>query len=149
MIYRLTYIRLDDPYLLLRYCEKPYNYEIMITRKCISFKSKSLLAHSPTGNGLLVHKRFLSTSRPLSAYSDTVPNLKIGEHTRVIFQGFTGRQVNLILAFLQFRTPSLIDSRPLKMPDNPLNTEQKSLVASRLARTLSTLDFLYCHLCEL
>ncbi len=40
----------------------------------------------------IVHKKFLSISRPLSAYSDTVSNLRIGQNTRVIFQGFTGRQ---------------------------------------------------------
>lgn len=39
-----------------------------------------------------MRSRLLSTSRPSFAYSDTVSNLKIGEHTRVIFQGYTGRQ---------------------------------------------------------
>ena len=39
-----------------------------------------------------VQKQFLSTSSPLTAYSDTVSNLRIGQNTRVIFQGFTGRQ---------------------------------------------------------
>ena len=62
----------------------------------MSFKSKSLFALSPLSNGLLLKKRLLFTSRPLYAYSDTVSNLQIGEHTRVIFQGFTGRQVNCI-----------------------------------------------------
>ncbi|KUJ20230.1 succinyl-CoA ligase alpha-chain [Mollisia scopiformis] len=37
------------------------------------------------------HVRFSTSSRRLS-YADTVANLKIGTHTRVIFQGFTGRQ---------------------------------------------------------
>lgn len=32
-----------------------------------------------------------STSRPCRGYDDTVQNLKIGKHTRVIYQGFTGR----------------------------------------------------------
>ena len=36
--------------------------------------------------------RFSTSSRPQD-YSDTIPHLKIGSHTRVIFQGFTGRQV--------------------------------------------------------
>ena len=34
-----------------------------------------------------------STSSRRCSYIDTVDNLKIGAHTRVIFQGFTGRQV--------------------------------------------------------
>jgi succinyl-CoA synthetase alpha subunit len=31
-----------------------------------------------------------STSTRRSGYEDTISNLKIGHHTRVIFQGFTG-----------------------------------------------------------
>ena len=41
--------------------------------------------------GLQTRKRLsFSTSIPRSDYEDTISNLKIGEHTRVIFQGFTG-----------------------------------------------------------
>ena len=61
--------------------------------------SKFFFAISLTNN--YVHMRYtqklsFSSSRPSSAYSDTVSNLKIGEHTRVIFQGYTGKQVIFI-----------------------------------------------------
>ena len=35
---------------------------------------------------------FFSSSANYGAYTDTIPNLKIGKHTRVIYQGITGKQ---------------------------------------------------------
>lgn len=36
--------------------------------------------------------RSFSSTCPRAGYEATIPNLKIGKHTRVIFQGFTGKQ---------------------------------------------------------
>lgn len=39
-----------------------------------------------------------STSSRCARYDDTLPNLKIGAHTRVLFQGFTG-EISLVFFF--------------------------------------------------
>src|SRR5271155_2184786 len=36
-----------------------------------------------------------STTAHRDAYEDTIGNLKIGAHTRVLYQGFTGRQATI------------------------------------------------------
>lgn len=42
--------------------------------------------------GVRAIHRFLPATSELESYEDTLPNLRIGSHTRVIFQGFTGKQ---------------------------------------------------------
>ncbi|ORY16707.1 succinyl-CoA synthetase-like protein [Clohesyomyces aquaticus] len=52
-----------------------------------------LLAISKSSLSILWPSHALfSTSAKLNGYDDTIQNLKIGKHTRVIFQGFTGKQ---------------------------------------------------------
>lgn len=71
----------------------------MITRKCKSLRSNSFSTSTPSITHLHLPsapQQFFSTSTHFSAYSDTVSNLKIGQHTRVIFQGYTGRQVSFL-----------------------------------------------------
>lgn len=48
-----------------------------------AFSSRAVLARTS--------KRAFSSSAHRTSYADTVHNLKIGKHTRVIYQGFTGR----------------------------------------------------------
>ncbi|KAK0618600.1 succinyl-CoA synthetase-like protein [Bombardia bombarda] len=50
--------------------------------------------HLETTRPLRTWLRALSTTSSVRSYSyaDTLPNLRIGSHTRVIFQGFTGKQ---------------------------------------------------------
>jgi succinyl-CoA synthetase alpha subunit len=43
-------------------------------------------------DGYRIPRAGFSTSLRRNGYDDTIQNLKIGSHTRVIFQGFTGKQ---------------------------------------------------------
>ncbi|PGG95172.1 hypothetical protein AJ79_10211 [Helicocarpus griseus UAMH5409] len=54
-----------------------------------SLASRRLQTQSIARIGQCLNSRFSTSSRSLN-YADTLPNLKIGAHTRVLFQGFTG-----------------------------------------------------------
>jgi hypothetical protein len=54
-----------------------------------------------------VAKKCFSTSARRRGYEDTIPNLKIGGHTRVIFQGFTGTIKNYFVNFVKNVTNKL------------------------------------------
>jgi succinyl-CoA synthetase alpha subunit len=61
----------------------------MISRHTSCLSSKAL--RNQCLNRRLPQAAF-STTSSRSGYDDTIQNLKIGSHTRVIFQGFTGKQ---------------------------------------------------------
>jgi succinyl-CoA synthetase alpha subunit len=56
------------------------------TRSVPSTLTRTLLS------GYRILRTAFSTSARRNGYDDTIQNLKIGSHTRVIFQGFTGKQ---------------------------------------------------------
>lgn len=53
----------------------------------ISLRTRSILSTCPRR----LSRRLFSTTLAKGSYDDTVHNLRIGRHTRVIYQGFTGR----------------------------------------------------------
>lgn len=52
---------------------------------------QSLLSQTSRHSITRCSKRAFSASSARPSYEDTVQNLRIGKHTRVIYQGFTGR----------------------------------------------------------
>ena len=65
---------------------------IMLSHRSSQLHRKlPILSRSPCHSSSPL-RAFFSSSCKRSGYDDTIPNLKIGKHTRVIFQGFTGKQ---------------------------------------------------------
>jgi succinyl-CoA synthetase alpha subunit len=56
-------------------------------------RTRCICARTPAYGS--VGRRAFSRSARREGYDDTIQNLKIGAHTRVIFQGFTGKQVSM------------------------------------------------------
>lgn len=71
--------------------------------------------------------RGFSSSTRRNGYEDTIENLKIGKHTRVIFQGFTGKQVS---CFVHIPSTSLPPYRFLFSPQNKSITDIHSWMYS-------------------
>lgn len=53
--------------------------------------TSSTFKSSPSTRSYLSPKSFSSSCRGRAPYDETVQNLRIGKHTKVIYQGFTGR----------------------------------------------------------
>ena len=63
----------------------------------LAYNTRAVKRSLPRPNVQCLHKTHLqtlsfSTSSQRNNYDSTINNLRIGSHTRVIFQGFTGRQ---------------------------------------------------------
>ncbi|KAF2102928.1 succinyl-CoA ligase subunit alpha [Rhizodiscina lignyota] len=60
----------------------------MLSNRCVRLSTFRKASHSYQH----VARAAFSSTSPCQSYDDTIGNLKIGKDTRVIFQGFTGRQ---------------------------------------------------------
>lgn len=89
---------------------------------------------------------FSSTSS-IYAYSDSIPNLKIGAHTRVIFQGFTGRQVYTIVVPSEVIARLRGLCRQHKMRSNLSSMAPRSLAVYDLGKMANILDYPSYQIC--